>query len=306
MYTETDKRCDLETLVTHVRDGDCVAIGGGLSWREPMAALRELIRQGTSGLRLVGSAHGIDVDLLCGAGLVAESAESYVGFEQDFGMAPNYRRACESGAVAVRDSCCYTLVQQLRATIAGLPFMPMGSVRGTGFMQMHPEYKTMTCPFTGEELVLVPALQPNVAILHAQYGDAHGNLHIEGPPVADVLFAKAAKQVIATVEQIVATERLTEVGVTIPYFYVTALTEVSYGAHPTACYPFYAYDRRHTAEYYRLASEGVEAFRERYLRPYVYGCPSQSEYLEAIGGAEALQRLASWREGADIWMKLYA
>ncbi len=306
MYTEADKRCDLASLVAHVRDGDCVAIGGGLSWREPMAALRELIRQGTGGLRLIGSAHGIDVDLLCGAGLVAESAESYVGFEQDFGMAPNYRRACESGAVAVRDSCCYTLVQQLRATIAGLPFMPMRSVRGTGFMEMHPEYKTMICPFTGEELVLVPALQPDIAILHAQYGDLHGNLHIEGPPVADVLFAKASKKVIATVEQIVSTERLTEIGVTIPYFYVTALTEVSYGAHPTACYPFYAYDRHHTAEYYRFASEGAETFRERYLEPYVYGCHSQAEYLEAIGGAEALQRLASWREGMDAWMKLYA
>jgi glutaconate CoA-transferase subunit A len=134
MYTQVDKRCDLTSLVAHVREGDCVAIGGGLSWREPMAALRELVRQKVGGLKLVGSAHGIDVDLLCGVGAVAVSAESYVGFEQDFGMAPNYRRACESGAVEVRDSCCYTLVQQLRAAIAGLPLMPIRSVRGTGFM----------------------------------------------------------------------------------------------------------------------------------------------------------------------------
>jgi glutaconate CoA-transferase subunit A len=306
MYTQADKRCDLASLVAHVRKGDCVAVGGGLSWREPMAALRELVRQQTKGLRLVGSAHGIDVDLLCGAGAVAVSAESYVGFEQDFGMAPNYRRACESGAVEVRDSCCYTLVQQLRATIAGLPFMPIRSVRGTGFMQMHPDYKTMVCPFTGEELVLVPALKPDVAILHAHYGDAHGNLHIQGPPVADILFAKASNEVIATVEKLVPPEQLTEVGVTIPYFYVTALAEVRYGAHPTACYPFYAYDRRHTAEYYRCASDGAEAFRDRYLQPYVYGCPSHGEYLEAIGGAEVIKRLASWQQGSEAWMDLYA
>ena len=306
MYTEADKRCDLETLVRHVHEGDCVAIGGGLSWREPMAALRELARQQIKGLRLVGSAHGIDVDLLCGVGAVAVSAESYVGFEQDFGMAPNYRRACESGAVEVRDSCCYTLVQQLRATIAGLPFMPIRSVRGTGFMQMHPDYKTMVCPFTGEELVLVPALKPDVAILHAHYGDAHGNLHIQGPPVADILFAKASNMVIATVEKLVPPKYLTEVGATIPYFYVTALAEVRYGAHPTACYPFYAYDRRHTAEYYRFASDGTAAFRDRYLQPYVYGCPSHAEYLEAIGGAAALERLASWQQGSDAWMDLYA
>jgi len=305
MYSEANKRCDLKTLLRYVRDGDCVAIGGGLSWREPMAALRELIRQGIGGLRLVGSAHGIDVDMLCGAGLVASSAESYVGFEQDFGMAPNYRRACESGTVEVYDSCCYTLVQQLRAAIAGLPFMPIRSVRGTSFMPLHPEFKTMFCPFTGEELVLVPALQPDVAILHAQYSDAHGNLHIEGPPVADILFARASRTVIATVEKIVPHEQLSEIGVTIPYFYVTALTEVPYGAHPTSCYPFYAYDRRHTAEYYRCASEGAEVFRARYLQSYVYGCPSHAEYLEAIGGAEPLQRLATWEQGVDAWRDLY-
>lgn len=172
-------------------------------------------------------------------------------------------------------------------------------------MSMHPEYKTMLCPYTGEELVLVPALRPDIAILHAQYGDAHGNLHIEGPPVADILFAKASKKVIATVEKLVPTEKLRETGVTVPYFYVTALTEVPYGAHPTACYPFYAYDRRHTAEYYRFASEGAEVFRDLYLKPYVYGCASHAEYLEAIGGAEALERLASWQESPDAWMTLY-
>lgn len=306
MYTETDKRTDLPALMRHVRQGQCVAVGGGLSWREPMAALRELIRQGTDDLTVVGSAHGVDIDLLCGAGAVAVSAESYVGFEQDFGMAPNYRRACESGAVRVRDSCCYTLVQQLRAAVAGLPFLPMRSVRGTGFMQMHPEYKTMTCPYTGDELVLVPALQPDVAILHAQYGDAHGNLHIEGPPVADILFAKASKTVIATVEKLVPTGRLTELGVTIPYFYVTALTEVPYGAHPTACYPLYAYDRPHTAEYHRFASEGSDVFRERYLKHYVYGCTSHTEYLQAIGGRQTLDRLSSWQQDARAWMNLYA
>ncbi|MGZ8184717.1 MAG: CoA transferase subunit A [Methylobacter sp.] len=305
MYTNPDKRCDVSTLMGHVHDGDCLAIGGGLSCREPMAALHELVRQGTGNLRLVGSAHGIDVDLLCGAGCVAASAESYVGFEQDFGMAPNYRRACESGNVEVQDSCCYTLVQQLRAAISGLPFMPIRSVRGTGFMQLHPEYRTIVCPFTGDELVLVPALQPDVAILHAQYGDRHGNLRIEGPPVADILFAKAAKTVLATVEQLVSTEQLAGMGVTIPYFYVTALTEVRFGAHPTACYPFYAYDRGHTAHYYQLAGKSAESFRDEYLQVYVYGCSSHQQYLTAIGGEEVLQRLTGWQQGTGAWMALY-
>ena len=173
-------------------------------------------------------------------------------------------------------------------------------------MGLHPDFKTMTCPFTGEELLLAPALRPDVAILHAQYGDARGNLRIEGPPVADILFARASKKVIATVEKLVSTAELAERGVTIPYFYVTAVVEVPYGAHPTACYPFYAYDCPHTAEYYRLASEGAEAFREGYLRRYVHECPVHADYLEAIGGRDALERLASWQDGPEAWKALYA
>jgi glutaconate CoA-transferase, subunit A len=305
MYTQADKRCPLTELVAHIQNGDCLAIGGGLSWREPMAALRELIRQNIKDLKLVGSAHGIDVDLLCGAGSVAASAESYVGFEQDFGMAINYRRACEKGIVKVEDNCCYTLVQQLRAAIQGLPFMPIRSVQGTDFLMLHPEFKTMICPFTGEQLVLVPALKPDVALIHAHYADKHGNLHIEGPPVADSLFAKASKKVIVTVEEIIPHQELAKLGVTIPYFYVTALCEMPYGAHPTSCYPRYAYDREHTAIYYQSAKSGGESFRDNYLNPYVYECNDHASYLKLIGGQTRLTCLEQWNDGVDQWMRLY-
>lgn len=304
--TRADKRLGLDDLAAMVADGDVVAVGGGLSSREPMAILRAMLRRGVRDLRVVGSAHGIDVDLLCGAGAVSASSESYVGFEQDFGIAPNYRRACEEGAVRVDDSCCYTVVQQLRAAVQGLPFMPMRSARGTGFPGLHPEYKTMTCPYTGEELLLVPALVPDVAILHAQYGDAHGNLRIEGPPVLDRLFAKASRRVVASVEQIVPTERLVELGgVTIPYFYVTAVAEVPMGAHPTACYPFYGYDRPHTADYYAAARGGRERFAADYLAPFVHGCADHAAYRRRIGGEETDRRLASWSTGTEAWMSLY-
>lgn len=305
MFTQEDKRCDLKDLINLVRDGDTVAVGGGLSWREPMAALRELVRQNIKGLKVVGSAHGIDIDMLCGAGSVAVSGESYVGFEQDFGMAVNYRRACESGSVKVEDNCCYTLVQQLRAAISGLPFMPVRSVQGTGFMSLHPEFKTMDCPFTGEKLVLAPALKPDVAILHVQFADRHGNLHIEGPPVADILFAKASGKVIVTVEEIISHEELARKGVTIPYFYVTAISEVPFGAHPTSCYPRYAYDRKHTAHYYQLAKQSLEIFQENYLQPFVYQCRNHNAYLAAIGGRQRLETLEQWHVGREQWMQLY-
>ncbi|MDE2253285.1 MAG: CoA transferase subunit A [Betaproteobacteria bacterium] len=305
-YTARDKLVDLDELVTHIKDGDWLAVGGGLSSREPMAAIRAIIRAGRKGLKVVGSAHGIDIDMLCGGGCVATSAESYVGFEQDFGLAPNFRRACESGAVEVADSCCYTVVQQLRAAAYGLPFLPVRSVRGTSFEGLHPEYVAMPCPYTGDPLLLVPALQPDVALIHAQYGDAHGNLRIEGPPVADLLASRAAKKVVATVERIVSNAELRALGgATIPYFYVAALAEVPFGAHPTACYPMYAYDRPHTAMYFAAASAGAQAFATQYLEPYVLDCADHQDYLKRVGGTATQSRLASWSQGDAAWMQLY-
>ena len=299
MYTDTDKRCNLDELVAEIKSGDCLAIGGGLSCREPMAALRALIRQGINDLTVVGSAHGIDVDLLCAAGAVSVSAESYVGFEQDFGLALNFRRACESGEVEAKDNCCYTLVQQLRAAIMGLPFMPIRSMQGTDFLTLHPEFKTMICPFTGETLVLVPALSPDVALLHAQYADQHGNLCIQGAPVADVLFAKAAKKTLVTVEKIIPHAELKQLGISIPYFYVTAVCELQYGAHPTSCYPFYAYDRQHTEHYYQAAKQGAAVFQTDYLTPYVYNC-SHEDYLQRIG-MERLEQLKTQQHQLTLY-----
>lgn len=306
IYTDPDKRTTLDDLASHVPNGALAAVGGGLSSREPMALLRAILRRGVTGLTVVGSAHGIDIDLLSGGGALSRSSESYVGFEQDFGLALNYRRALESGAVQVDDSCCYTLVQQLRAAIQGLPFMPLRSLRGTSFPSLHPEYRQMICPFTGEELFLVPAIEPDVALLHAQYGDTKGNLVIQGPPVADLLFAKASRMVLATVEEIVPTQRLNELGgVSVPYFYVTAVSEAPMGAHPTACYPFYAYDRSHTALYYESARKGAGAFAAEYLSVFVHGARNHADYLARIGGEATRKRLASWRDGPESWKRLY-
>ena len=96
-----------------------------------MAMVRELVRQGRRGLHLVGSAHSIDVDMLVAAGAVRRCEESYVGFEQDLGLAPAYRRAAEEGSIEVAESCCVSLLAQLRAAEMGLPFLPVRGVRGS-------------------------------------------------------------------------------------------------------------------------------------------------------------------------------
>jgi glutaconate CoA-transferase subunit A len=303
-HTHTDKLVDLDRAAALVADGAMVALGGGLSARLPMALVRELIRQGRRGLHVIGSAHGIDVDLLIAAGAVAVCEESYVGFEQDFGLAPAYRRAAQDGSVKIRESCCGTMLAQLRAAEFGLPFLPVRGVKGSDIRRLHPEYAEVTCPFTGEQLVAVPPLRPDVALIHAPIADRRGNLHLEQPYVLDERFAAAARDVVATVERVVSTEEVVRAGVTIPGHLVTAVAEVSHGAHPSSCYPDYAYDRSHLAGYVRAANEGGAALAD-YLDEYVTGAPTEEAYRKAVG-EDRLGELGSWSESVEKWKELFA
>jgi glutaconate CoA-transferase subunit A len=298
--TKPDKRRSLADAIELVRDGDTVALGGALSYREPMALVRELVRQGRDDLRLVGSAHGIDVDLLVGAGVAGTVEESYVGFEQDLGLAPAYRRAAESGSIAIRETCCYTLLQQLRAAEYGLPFMPVRGVAGTGILDLHPEYGEIECPFTGERLVAVPALAPDVALIHGLLADRRGNVHLKRPLVLDERFANASKRVVVTVERFADTDEVAAAGVVLPSFLVDAVVEAPLGAHPTSCYPHYAYDRAHMREWVQAArsDEGVAD----YLARYVIGA-DEAAYLCAIG-SERLESITGWQDSTERWMEL--
>jgi glutaconate CoA-transferase, subunit A len=297
-----DKRTGLTDAAGLVGDGTTVALGGGLSARLPMAMVRELVRQGRRGLHLVGSAHSIDVDMLVAAGAVRRLEESYVGFEQDLGLAPAYRRAAEEGTIEVAESCCATILAQLRAAEMGVPFLPVRGVRGSGIAGLHPEYAEITCPFTGQTLVAVPALRPDVALLHAPSGDRYGNLHLEQPYVLDERFAAASWTVIATVDELVSTDTVVSSGVTIPAHLVAAVVEVPFGAHPSSCYPRYAYDRGHLREYVSAAQSGPAGL-DKYLATYVHG--SEEGYRKAIG-ADRLATLTTWSQSAHAWQELFA
>jgi len=303
MYLDPDKRVDLATAASYVHDGHMIALGGGLSARLPMAMVRELIRQGRRDLHVVGSAHSMDVDLLIAAGALAICEESYVGFEQDLGLAPAYRRAAETGTITVKESCCVTILTQLRAAEMGLPFLPVRGIKGTDMRRLHPEYAETTCPFTGEVLVAVPPLKPDVAIIHAPVGDAFGNLFMEQPYVLDEHFAGASKSVIATVEKIVPTEELHDRGVVIPGYFVQAIAEVPFGAHPASCYPIYSYDRAHMSTYVQAAAKPESA--DGYVADWVNVPGGEDEYRNKVG-AESLARLTQWSESIDQWKGLFS
>ncbi len=293
-----DKRASLADAAALVHDGALVALGGGLCARLPMALVRELIRQHRRDLHLVGSAHSIDVDLLIAAGGVKVCEESYVGFEQDLGLAPAFRRAAQTGAIEARESCCATVLAQLRAAEMGLPFLPVRGVKGTGMVALHPEYGTVRCPFTGEELVAVPPLAPDVALLHAPLGDRHGNLHLDQPYVLDERFAAASRMVVATVDRMAPTAEVAAAGVVIPAHTVAAVVEVPFGAHPSSCYPGYAYDRRHLAEYVAAAGAGGDELTS-YLDSYVHAGE------EAYRASVQPERLAGWTESTQAWQELF-
>jgi len=300
-YTDDNKVTRLADAAVHVSDGDVVALGGALSYREPMALVRELIRQGRSDLHLVGSAHGIDVDLLVAAGVASVIEESYVGYEQDFGLAPAYRRAAEAGEITVKETCCYSLLQQLRAAEYGIPFMPVRGIIGSDVLSLHPEYKEIESPFGGERLIAVPALAPDVALIHAPLADRRGNVHLDRPLVLDERFAFASRKVIVTAECVSSETELIAAGITIPYFAVTAVVEAPFGAHPTSCYPRYAYDRTHLSEWVKAA--GSQESTQDYLERYVLAGEGEDTYLDLIG-KERLTELESWDSSDERWREL--
>jgi len=291
-----DKRASLTDAAALVTDGALIALGGGLCARLPMALVRELIRAGRRDLHLVGSAHSIDVDLLIATGAVKVCEESYVGFEQDLGLAPAFRRAAATGAIEVRESCCATVLAQLRAAEMGVPFLPVRGVKGTDIERRHGEYARIRCPFTGEELVVVPPLRPDVALVHAPLGDRHGNLHLDQPFVLDERFAAASAMVVATVDRLAPTDEVAAAGVTIPAHLVAAVAEVPFGAHPSSCYPGYAYDRPHLAAYIAAAGSGdLDAYLDRYV------FAGEDAYRRDVDA----QRLTAWSASVQDWQELF-
>ncbi len=304
IYPSKDKQRSLSEAAAFVHDGDIVAVGGNLSAREPMAMIRELIRQGKRNLHTVGGAHGIDIDLMCAGGIVGTVQNSFVGLEADFGLAPNFRRSVENKAVKVKETDCVAILAQLRASQMGVPFMPTPPVRGTDILEGNPEVYLFQCPFTGEKINLLPAIKPNVAIIHAHKADPLGNIKLFPPFFADPLFVEASEKVIVTVEEIISEEEMKNLGATFPYYEITAIVEIPFGAHPTSCYPDYTYDRKHISGYMEAAQKGAEEFKSRFLAPVVYECNSQERYLQKIGGTARLAELKSWNDSVEKWCDL--
>jgi glutaconate CoA-transferase subunit A len=204
------KVVSLEEAIGLIPDGGSVGTGGVLMTRKPVALLHALGNAGHTDLTLWTMLGSIDAEVLAAHGALTASNAIYVGFEQ-LGFAPAYDAAIVRGAITVRDYSEFLLMAGLRASLAGLPFLP---TRGGTGSQVTEELgiETVDCPYTGERLAAVPAIRPDVALLHAEVADERGNVPVPAQP--DFLFdfdanlARASTRVIVSVERIAPSEEL--------------------------------------------------------------------------------------------------
>src|SRR5262249_40238551 len=256
-----DKTISLPEAIAAVADGARVALGGNTLHRGPCTAVHEIVRQRKRGLEIVKTAGAYDVDLLAGTGSVVSASVGFVGFETVFGMAPRYRRAVERGDVEVKEHACYSVIAGLRAAIQGVPFMPIAGMQGSDVPGGR-GFKPVVDPYAGQAVVAIPALVPDVAIVHVQEADREGNGRIVGTRFEDVLMVQAARHVIVTAERIVdgaEFEARPEL-VAIPGFMVDSVVEAPRGAWPCSCAGFYDYDAEYLAEYV-TTSKDEDAFQ---------------------------------------------
>jgi len=259
-----DKRRALSEVMATVEDGSRLALGGNTLHRAPAAAVHELVRLQRRGLELVKTAGAYDVDLLCGLGCAAAVSAGYVGYETVFGLAPSYRQAVESGRVEAREHACYTIIAGLRAACQGVPFMPVNGLQGSDLTALR-GFATVRDPYSGQDVMIVPSIVPDVALIHVQEADAEGNARIWGSVFEDALMARAARRVILTAERIVdgAAFAAEPERTTIPGFLVEAVIEAPGGAWPTSCAGLYPYDQAVLSEL--VAAAGDEATLRRFV-----------------------------------------
>ena len=249
---------NLRDAIELIPDGALLSFGGFDMQRPPLALAAELVRQGRKGLRIVVPPAPLPLDLLIGAGVVDEAEFGFIGFqyEEGFVVAPNVRRAVESGTLRWRERDVFEIVQGLRAAASGVAYLPAPGGEGTDYERHWPAPKGRidrngSGP-AAEAGAIAPAIRPDFVLLHAQEADRRGNLFIADPYFDDLL-ARAGDRVIASVERIV--DRLPHA--TIPATRVSAVVEARAGAYPGGCHGHY----RHSVAGLRAWGEAAKANR---------------------------------------------
>lgn len=288
-----DKRIALDEAARLVPDGAHVFWGGFGFQRPPMAFAHELVRLRKRNLTIYTCGAEVDIDILSGANVVSRYELAFYAIE-GIGLVPNIQRRIREGTVEIEDYSNLAMALRFLGGALGVPFMPLKSMLGTDMLTKkrfrNKKAETIACPFTGEQVVLVPSVRPDFSIVHASRVDREGNAQIDGIKGEDVEGARAGKKVIVLAEEIVDSEfvRFQPDQTMIPNIYVTHVVECPWGSYPMMVYNYYDYDIEHVRMYYEQCK--TEEGWQRYCQEYITGVENRNEFLRKIG-IEKLMKL---------------
>ena len=270
-----------EAISLFVHDGDIV-YAAGFTHLIPFAAGHEMIRQRRRDLTLARATPDLIYDQMVAAGCARKIIFSYSG-NPGVGSLRIIRQEMEAGRLEYEEYSHFAMITRVAAGAAGLPFLPMRPTGGDDLAKANPQYKTVQCPYTGVDLVTVPALMPDVAIIHAQRADANGNAQIWGIIGEQKEVAFASQKVILTVEEIVdeSVIRSDPNRTLIPDFVVSAVCHVPYCAHPSYTQGYYDRDNTFYLEWDKISESNEKV--QSWLDEWVYGVQGHAEYWARLG-----------------------
>jgi glutaconate CoA-transferase subunit A len=292
-----DKRMSVKDAVARfVNDGDYLASGGFGGDRIATALLHEIVRQKKQDLGFAGHTATHDFQILCagnqtGRGQLLKRVDiAYIVGLEARGLSPHARRVSESGDVEFCEWTNYTLALRFQAAAMGVPFLPARTMLGTDTFRFSAA-KIVECPFTNATLVAIPALWPDVAVVHVHEADMFGNCRIRGTSVADKEVARAAKKLIVSCERIISNDEIRSdpTATVIPFFCVDAVCEVPFGSFPgNMPYEYYS-DEDHIREW--LTVERDPDAHLRFLDEIIFDIDDFEQYIERCGGAARMAEL---------------
>lgn len=276
-----DKTTSLESAVGQIGDGETVAAGLALEHAIPFAAGHELIRREASGLTLVGPISDLLFDQLVGAGCVDRIRAAWVG-NVSAGIGYCFRRAVEGGEITVEDHSNFSIALALKAGALGVPYLPTRSLLGSDVLAENDSLRTAEDPFSGDPLVLVPAIEPDWAIVHVQRASPAGDVHFWGNTGVTAAAVGAADKVLVTAEDVV------EPGVIksdpsrtlFTRENVAAVAEVPHGAHPSPVAGRYNRDNQYYLDYHDWTDE-PDGY-DNWVREWVHDVDDRAEYVDKI------------------------
>ncbi len=270
-----------EAIHSSVHDGDLI-YASGFTHLIPFAAGHEIIRQGFKDLTLARATPDLIYDQLVAAGCARKVIFSYMG-NPGVGSLRCMRAAIESGSLAWEEYSHFSMISRLQAGASGLPFMPMKQTGAGDLEAANPNYKRVKDPYTGEEVLVVPPLNPDVAIVHVQRADIEGDAHVWGILGEQREAAFAAKRVILTAEEIVdeAIIRSDPNRTLIPGLIVNAVCHVPYCAHPSYTQGYYDRDNDFYLAWDKISRD--EKSVKAYLDEWVFGLKNRAEYWQKLG-----------------------